>query len=157
MELLKKLNYKGQKDIFLLNSPKEFIPKKLVMSELANLREAVENNDTIDFALIFVKSEEEISHYSELVLPKIQDDGIVWFVYPKKSSKKYKVSISRDIGWEIVGNYNFEPVRQISIDDDWSALRFRKVDFIKNFTRGAENAISAKGKVKASETTKDVI
>ncbi|HHX79930.1 MAG TPA: hypothetical protein GX692_02580 [Acholeplasmataceae bacterium] len=115
------------------------------------MRETVANHDTIDFVLVFVKSGEEISQYSELILPKIKDDGIVWFAYPKKSSKKYKVAISRDIGWETLGDYNFEPVRQISIDEDWSALRFRKVEFIKSFTRGEENAISAKGKARATD------
>ena len=27
--------------------------------------------------------------------------------------------------------YNFEPVRQVAIDEDWSALRFRNVAHIK--------------------------
>ncbi|MGI6768839.1 MAG: hypothetical protein ACOX43_07155 [Bacilli bacterium] len=151
MELFKKLNYKGQKEVFILNWPEEFIPRKLEISKLVEVRETVANHDTIDFVLVFVKSGEEISQYSELILPKIKDDGIVWFAYPKKSSKKYKVAISRDIGWETLGDYNFEPVRQISIDEDWSALRFRKVEFIKSFTRGEENAISAKGKARATD------
>lgn len=151
MELFKKLNYKGQKEVFILNWPEEFIPRKLEISKLVEVRETVANHDTIDFVLVFIKSGEEISQYSELILPKIKDDGIVWFAYPKKSSKKYKVAISRDIGWETLGDYNFEPVRQISIDEDWSALRFRKVEFIKSFTRGEENAISAKGKARATD------
>jgi hypothetical protein len=30
-----------------------------------------------------------------------------------------------------LGEYNLEPVRQVAIDKDWSALRFRRVDKIK--------------------------
>jgi len=29
----------------------------------------------------------------------------------------------------------YEPVRQVAIDEDWSALRFRKVEQIKKMTR----------------------
>ncbi|MGI6768846.1 MAG: hypothetical protein ACOX43_07195 [Bacilli bacterium] len=37
---------------------------------------------------------------------------------------------------------------QISIDEAWSAFRFRRIEYIKNFIRGEENAISAKGKAR---------
>jgi hypothetical protein len=44
-----------------------------------------------------------------------------------------------------MGQYGMEGVRMVAIDEDWSALRFRKVDFIKNFTRKFA-ALSEKGK-----------
>ena len=65
----------------------------------------------------------------------------------EKSSKKYKVPISRDNGWEIL-EIIIERVMQISIDEAWSAFRFRRIEYIKNFIRGEENAISAKGKAR---------
>jgi hypothetical protein len=55
--------------------------------------------------------------------------------YPKGSSKKYKASINRDSGWESLGQHGFEGVRQVALDENWSALRFRKVEFIKVMTR----------------------
>ncbi|WP_391118049.1 hypothetical protein [Psychrobacillus sp. L3] len=36
---------------------------------------------------------------------------------------------------EILANEGFEPVRNIAIDEDWSALRFRKVENIKKMVR----------------------
>ena len=47
-------------------------------------------------------------------------------------------------GWEVLGDRNFEPVMQVSIDADWSALRFRPVDEIQQMTR--KGAISEEGK-----------
>lgn len=44
----------------------------------------------------------------------------------------------------MLGGNGFEPVRAVAIDEDWSALRFRKVEFIKKMTRGF--AISEEGK-----------
>ena len=34
-----------------------------------------------------------------------------------------------------MGEAGFEPVRMVAIDEDWSALRFRRAEFIKNMTR----------------------
>jgi hypothetical protein len=44
----------------------------------------------------------------------------------------------------VLGKLNFEGVMQVSIDEDWSALRFRHVDYIKTMKR--KKALSEKGK-----------
>lgn len=46
----------------------------------------------------------------------------------------FKSEVSRDDGWDAVGQHQFEAVRQVAIDHDWSALRFRNIKYIKNFT-----------------------
>jgi hypothetical protein len=56
---------------------------------------------------------------------------MLWFAYPKKSSVNYTCDFSRDTGWEILGRHGFEGVRMVAIDQDWSALRFRRVEYIK--------------------------
>jgi hypothetical protein len=66
---------------------------------------------------------------------KAEGDAIVWFAYPKGTSKKYKSRIDRDHGWSVLGHEGFEPVRMVAIDEDWSAIRFRRANFIKNMTR----------------------
>jgi hypothetical protein len=54
--------------------------------------------------------------------------------------------IGRDDSWQPLGDLGFEGVRQVAIDEDWSALRFRHVDYIKTFKRDPKRAMSAKGK-----------
>jgi hypothetical protein len=39
----------------------------------------------------------------------------------------------------------------VSIDDDWSALRFRKVDFIKTMKRREGMVLSKEGKAKIKD------
>ena len=34
-----------------------------------------------------------------------------------------------------MGKAGFEGVRMVAIDEDWSAVRFRRVEFIKTMTR----------------------
>ena len=70
-------------------------------------------------------------------------------IYPKGTSKKYKCEFNRDSGWPALGAGGYEPVRMVAIDEDWSALRFRKAEKIKSMTRNPDGAISKVGKQKA--------
>ena len=71
-------------------------------------------------------------------------------VYPKGSSRKYRCEFNRDSGWPVLGAAGFEPVRMVAIDEDWSALRFRRVEHIKSMTRNPRGAISRAGKRKST-------
>ena len=74
---------------------------------------------------------------------------MVWFAYPKGTSKKYKSEINRDTGWQALGQAGFEPVRAVAIDQDWSAVRFRRVEFIKTMTRARAHRMTAQGKARS--------
>jgi hypothetical protein len=39
----------------------------------------------------------------------------------------------------------------VAIDEDFSAVRFRRVEFIKNLTRGKEHRMSPQGKARAAK------
>ncbi|MCH6201255.1 hypothetical protein MMU07_16855 [Aquiflexum sp. LQ15W] len=132
-ELLKKLNHKEGMKIFVANFPEEFISvvENWVEKEVA----IVETPQEANFFLLFVQTENEISANLEAVKNFVQKDEMLWMAYPKGSSKKYKALINRDSGWNTLGANGFEPVRQVAIDENWSALRFRKVEFIKVMTR----------------------
>jgi hypothetical protein len=69
----------------------------------------------------------------------------------KKTSKKYKSEINRDDGWQVLGQFGFEPVRMVAIDEDWTAIRFRQAEYIKVLTRDKSWAMSKTGKAKAAE------
>lgn len=77
------------------------------------------------------------------------DDPVVWVAYPKGTSKRHRCEFNRDTGWSAMGEAGFEPVRQVAIDDDWSALRFRRVKNIKTMTRAL--AMTAEGQEKAAK------
>lgn len=76
----------------------------------------------------------------------LASDGILWICYPKGSSKRYRCEFNRDTGWTVRDQLGFEPVRQVAIDDDWNALRFRRVQHIKTLTRSKEMALTREGK-----------
>ncbi len=102
--------------------------------------------DKATFILAFCKTQKEVDAIAELSAKTLQGDGLLWFAYPKGTSKKYKADFNRDNGWKRLGELGFEPVRMVAIDDDWSALRFRRVAFIKTMARSV--ALSEEGKRK---------
>jgi hypothetical protein len=129
-----KLNFSGRAGIVILNSPDSFQAEVNLLRGVevcTNLKSAGE----IPFALIFVQRQMEIGEYAALMAAKASGDAIVWFAYPKGSSKKYQSDINRDAGWQPMRQLGFDTVRQVAIDDDWSALRFRRVEFIGSKAR----------------------
>ncbi|UYZ60730.1 hypothetical protein [Hymenobacter latericus] len=96
--------------------------------------------DKVDAALVFATQQTEIELLAPQVAALAAADAAVWFAYPKGTSKKYRCDFNRDTGWAPLHALGFEPVRQIAIDDDWSALRFRRVEYIKQLTRATRRA-----------------
>ena len=144
-----KLNLKQQKQILVLNSPASFEPELKTLRGVSVQRD-LKNAGEIEFSLAFVTKQTEVNSLGKAIAKKAEGDAIIWFAYPKGSSKKYKSEINRDSGWKVLGDAGFEPVRMVAIDEDWSAVRFRRVEFIKTLTRGKEHRMSAGGKARAA-------
>jgi len=82
----------------------------------------------------------------------LTNGGLLWLCYPKKSSKTYKGSdCSRETVGKLIADLNFEPVSQVAVDEDWSALRFRPVDQIKTMTRSFAYTEEGKQRTKKEE------
>ena len=137
-QLLKKMQYKNDNEIIILNIPDELridLQEIFTITKVLSASEKIKNEIRYNFILIFVKSETDVVKHLPLVKNSLMDDGVLWFAYPKKSSKKYSAYISRDVGWQSLNTLGFLPVRAVSISIDWSALRFRHIDYIKNLSR----------------------
>ncbi|HRK28731.1 MAG TPA: hypothetical protein PK239_15765 [Chitinophagales bacterium] len=152
--LFKKLNFKDPQEILVVNAPTFFETELADIGEYAKIQKDIKKVKTIDFAIIFVLTQEQIDNAIDLIFPKLNGDAVLWFCYPKGTSKKYKCDFNRDTGWETLGNYNLEGVRQVAIDEDWSALRFRKTEYIKTLTRRESYAISKDGKERTKKNTR---
>ncbi len=137
-----KLNLKDQNDIIVLNAPASFEPELKALEGVTIRRDA--KGGDIDFSLAFVMTQKEVDTLGPQVAKKAKDDAVVWFAYPKGSSKKYKSEINRDSGWAVMGKAGFEPVRMVAIDEDWSAVRFRRVEFIKTMNRPEDVRLTKK-------------
>jgi len=130
--LFEKLNYRGQKRIAVINGEGKFDIDPLQDLEDVIVDKEIDQRFPYDFMIIFVKKASEVEHYTPIALHNLVVDGVLWFCYPKKSSRRFKSEIDRDHGWKALYNLDFYGVRLVSIDEDWSAMRFRNKKFIKS-------------------------
>jgi hypothetical protein len=72
-----------------------------------------------DVALVFAA--DAASLRATLAAHDLHGAGAVWVVYPKGN----RADINRDNLWPILAEHGMRPVSQVSVDDTWSALRFR--------------------------------
>ncbi len=152
--LFKKLNLKAQKTLLILSAPESFAEETHALhisdDTLAIHSDANALPET-EFLLGFGTKLSEVEAFAAIAAKQTKGDAIVWFAYPKGSSKNYTCEFNRDNGWAKLGEAGFEPVRQVAIDADWSALRFRRAEFIKKMTRTKLKPISKAGKDKAGK------
>ncbi|MCB0640933.1 MAG: hypothetical protein KDC44_04805 [Phaeodactylibacter sp.] len=145
--LLKKLNHQAEFPILLLNGPADLQKLFQAWQADAPVEREVTTGKTYPFVLVFAEHSNALEEGLYQVKGRLGEDAILWIAYPKKSSKKYQSDIHRDSGhWDELGVWGYEGVRQVAIDADWSALRFRQVDHIKRMKRSTLRALSEKGK-----------
>lgn len=141
-----KLNFKAQPEIVVIHAPDEFLPVMADIAPLATLVTQPEQISDGSFAIAFVKTQHEVDSIAHQLATQLKGDAILWMTYPKGSSKKYKCDFNRDTGWTELGKLGFEPVRMVAIDENWSALRFRRVEYVKKMTRSETGALTEQGK-----------
>jgi hypothetical protein len=128
--LFEKLNLKGQLEILVLHAPASFEQELARLPGVA-VHRTPESTPEICFSLAFVTRQAEVDAIVPQVAARAKGDAIVWFAYPKSTSKRYKCDFNRDTGWDALKASGFDTVRAIAIDEDWTGLRFRRVEFIK--------------------------
>lgn len=142
--VFEKLNLKDHNQIVVLNAPESFEQELAALDGVSVLREA-QAAGQIGFSLAFVTRQKEIDALAKVISRKAAGDAVVWFAYPKGASRKYRCDFNRDHGWDALGKAGFEPVRMIAIDEDWSAIRFRRVEYIKTMTRAPRHRLTERG------------
>lgn len=144
-----KLQLKAHKEIVVLGAPASFEPE-IARLEGVTVHRSLNGVPDVVFVLAFVKTQAELDDAVKQVTSRVKGDAMVWFAYPKGTSRRYASTINRDTGWDSLGAAGFESVRLVAIDEDWSALRFRRTEFIKALKRDPARAMSRAGKARSS-------
>ena len=120
--LLKKLKIKPDQKITVINPPAGYLnalgnfpDRVLVDSELVG---------RYDLIHAFFTHFQNLEMQIEDIKTALVDDGILWISYPKQSAKQ-ESDLNRDILRDKLADQGLKAVAQISIDDTWSALRFK--------------------------------
>jgi hypothetical protein len=149
--LFQKLNLKDHRKIVVLNAPESFEKELRALTGVSIARSHAALQE-IAFFLAFVTKQAQVDEAARAIAKKGLGDPVVWFAYPKQSSKRYTCEFNRDTGWTELGKAGFEPVRMVAIDEDWSAMRVRRVERIKAMKRDPRRTLSAAGRKKAEKS-----
>jgi len=144
-DLFRKLNLKEGARMLVVDAPASFEAELAPLAGM-EIRRDPASAASVDFSLCFVTKRADIDRLGPELARKTEGDAVLWFAYPKASSKNYACDFNRDSGWDALGALGFEAVRQIAIDADWSALRFRRTEYIKSLARTRLGALSDSGK-----------
>lgn len=130
-ELLRKLNYKEQRRIVVVNSEQAFYDA--LVKELPGVitDNQIDQRCPYTFMLVFVRNISEVEHYAPIALHNLTADGNLWFCFPRKTSKTFTTDLEKEKGWDTLIDSGFHQVRMITVDNDWSALKFRNNKFLK--------------------------
>jgi hypothetical protein len=130
--LYKKLGYKYQNRILIMNDNIEFIRDFKKEHGGVRVDDSIDQRFPYEFMIVFVKFVCEVEQLAPRVLHNLSADGTLWFSFPKKSSKKISSDLDRDHGWEVLIDRGLDRVRLVSINKEWSAIRFRNARYIKS-------------------------
>ncbi|MDB5271993.1 MAG: hypothetical protein JWO58_360 [Chitinophagaceae bacterium] len=119
--VIPKLKFKAQG--IVLHAPAA-LEKEFLKSGLTN---ALLPKTKSENTLVFVNNEKEFIAFLSKQLKNIEPDSVLWFAYPKGTSG-IKTDINRDTIREKAEAFGITTVTAISIDETWSALRFRPID-----------------------------
>ncbi len=122
--LAQKLQIKSGK-LIVLNAPKGYAEQ--LTQELPDLTVATRAAGQAEAVLLFVNSLAEAEKLTSKAGQLVKPGGMLWIAYPKGSSK-VKTDLNRDKLWVAVQPFGWQPIRQIALDEVWSAMRFKPAD-----------------------------
>jgi len=111
--LEKKLNIKEGMKVQVIGKPADV--------DLGDVK--VGSPPTTEGVIVFVKRLAEVDATCAPAIEAAKKDRIAWILYPKAG--KLGTDLNRDILWKHLLTKGIQGVRQIAIDDVWSAMRFR--------------------------------
>lgn len=125
--LAKKLRLDDARRVLVWNAPEGYLS---LLGELPDEIELLEEPaGSFDFAHLFAADRAELEEYVDRLLDAVEYDAILWVSYPKGGSG-IKTDLNRDRLWAVMLDRGVRPVTQVSIDDVWSAMRFRPKDAV---------------------------
>jgi hypothetical protein len=125
--LFRKLNLGTHTRVHVLDAPASFERELAALAGIA-IERAVKGRAA--FAMAFVITKAGMESASSKLAKACTGDAVLWMVYPKGTSRRYRCEFNRDSGWSTLVAAGFESVRMVAVDEDWSALRFRRVEFV---------------------------
>jgi len=127
-DLSKKLQVKPGSKWLLFNAPANYLP--LIEPLPDDVQISYDADGEYNGIQLFIKNSTELTASLKIIMPVLKADTIFWVIYPKKSS-----GIESDLemmgSWDELTTYNYRCVASASVNEIWTALRFKPIEKTK--------------------------
>ena len=124
-EVFRKLNFKDQDPMLVMGAPASFQEELSAVRTETTVHARPKASTRYGFALAFAPMKADLLAAAGTILECADAGAVLWFAYPKQTSRTFRSDLNRDLCAEALRGLGLQPVRQVAIDDDWSALRFK--------------------------------
>jgi len=129
--LAKKLRLAPSHHVVVINAPPGFLIT--LAPAPADLYTALKDSALYDVVLLFVNDVAELRALGPSAINAVKPDALLWIAYPKGGAAVGGTDLpstpswtKRDVLGEITGETGYKPVAFVKLDDNWTALRFKK-------------------------------
>ncbi len=114
-----RLQVKGERRLAVVGASAVVDNKIGVKTQRCDLSEA-------NVILLFAADRGQLVSTLPSMLKKAPKDAIIWIAYPKLTSK-LAGDLSRNLIHALAAESGLDTVSQVAIDDDWSAMRVKRI------------------------------
>ena len=118
--LARKLLIKPGSRVALVNPPPGYAARLRPLPDDATL---VDVQPELDVLQVFVHDRAALDQAASS-LGSVRTGGLLWVCYPK-GGRRAGTDLNRDLLWEAMAEHGLTGVTLVSVDDTWSAMRFR--------------------------------
>lgn len=123
--MTEKLQIKPGYRLLLLNPPTDMM--KALAEQLPDNEVLTAITVPGDAVLFFSSTLAEVDSLFPHAVSSLLPGGVLWIAYPKGSAKQV-TDINRDRLADAILPLGWRPVRQVALDETWSAMRFRPAE-----------------------------
>lgn len=129
--LAKKLRMKAAHRVAILNPPPAYLPQ--LSPAPGDLHFEAKPDQSYDVVQLFVNNTDELRALGANAIRAVKPEGLLWVVYPKGGKTRGATDLPATPWWtksdvlgEFTGELGYKPVAFVKIDDNWTALRFKR-------------------------------
>jgi hypothetical protein len=127
----KKLRLAAGQRIAVLNAPPGYLSR--LVPGPADIGNAIQPSQAYDVVQLFVNSVDELRRLGPPAIGAVKPSGLLWITYPKGGQTGGATDLpatpwwtKRDVLGEITSVTGYKPVAFVAIDDNYTALRFKR-------------------------------
>ncbi len=118
--LAEKMHLRPGERVLLVNAPEGHAT---ALDAPAEVEVGTAPEGTFDVIEVFVTTRAALEAEAPMLKALLKPDGKLWIAYPKGTSKRLVADINRDDIRRYALTVGLQTVAQVSVDDDWSAIR----------------------------------